>query len=217
MRQHVAKPLATALASASLLAGVSAHAEWTGSIGYVSEYIFRGIPQKNSSASLGIEYGANGFAVGTWAADVGDGLEVDLYGGYGGEVGDFSYGIGFTGYYYTGDFDDTYQEINLSGGYGFATLDLAFGEYDNFDGPTQDYTFYSLTLEAPFGAYLTYAGFSQDFDGEYLEVGYAKEVATDLELSVALIFSNDDLIGDEDENVVFGLTNSFAFKDLVGD
>ncbi len=215
MRQHAAKPMATALACAALFTCAGASAEWTGSIGYVSEYIFRGIPQKNSSASAGIEYGASGFTVGTWGADVGDGLEVDLYGSYGGEINGFSYGIGFTGYYYTGDFDDTYQEVNLSGGYGFASVDVAVGEYDNFDGPTQDYLYYSLTLEAPFGAYLTAAGFSEDFDGNYLELGYATDVADGLELSVAVIFSDSDLIGDDDENVVFGLTKSFSFKDLL--
>ena len=107
-----------------LLAGATANAGWSGNIGWQSDYYFRGIFQKSSSAQGGIDFEHNGFYVGTWAADVGggstgDGLEIDYYVGYGGEAGDFSYGIGYTGYTYTGDFDDTYQEINLSAGFSF--------------------------------------------------------------------------------------------------
>ena len=61
----------------------------------------------------------------------------------------------------TGDFDETYQEINLSAGYGIATLDVAIGEYDSppdtaictpslppiCSPDKSDYTFVSLTLE----------------------------------------------------------------------
>ncbi|MGD8601163.1 MAG: hypothetical protein PVF19_07460, partial [Gemmatimonadota bacterium] len=60
-------------------AAVSAQAEVTGNAGYVSQYYYRGIPQKNSSASAGLDVAASNFSAGTWAADVGDGSEVDLY------------------------------------------------------------------------------------------------------------------------------------------
>lgn len=67
---------------------------------------------------------------------VGQGLEVDLYGGYDGTVGDFRYGIGATGYFYTDNFDDTYKEINLSAGYDIFSVSGAIGRYDNFAGTT---------------------------------------------------------------------------------
>ncbi|HLF12035.1 MAG TPA: hypothetical protein VJA26_12545 [Gammaproteobacteria bacterium] len=35
---------------------------------------------------------------------------------------DFTYKIGYTGYYYTDDFDDTYNEVNLGIGYGIFAL-----------------------------------------------------------------------------------------------
>ena len=83
--------------------------------------------QKSSSVSGGIDFEHTGFYAGVWAADVGeltgDGLEIDGYFGYGGELGDFGYGVGFTGYYYTGDFDDTYQEVNLNASYGLVSVD----------------------------------------------------------------------------------------------
>ena len=122
----------TLLAAAALpsvtLAGGSANAGWS------SEYIFRGIFQEDSSAYAGIDYSTDsGFYVGTWGADVGLGLETDLYAGFAGGD-DFTYKIGFTGYYYTDDFDDTYQEINLGIGYGIFALDFAMGEWDGGTG-----------------------------------------------------------------------------------
>ena len=101
-----------------LLMTTTAQADLTGNLGYMSEYHFRGILQKVSSVSGGLDYESGGFYVGTWAADVGDGLEVDGYFGYGADVGDVSLSVGYTGYFYTGDFDDTYQEINLGAGIG---------------------------------------------------------------------------------------------------
>lgn len=197
----------TSLVLAALVASATASADWSANIGWASEYHFRGIFQKNSSASGGVDFEQNGFYVGTWAADVGDGLEVDGYFGYGGEFEDFGYSIGFTGYYYTGDFDDTYQEINLGGSYGPLAVDVAVGEYENFDGPTQDYTFASVTLEGN-GFYGTFGTFSQDFDGDYLELGYGTTFS-EVDIGIALILANDDLIGDEDETLVFTIGKSF--------
>ncbi len=193
--------------SALLLSAV-ANAQWSANVGYASEYHFRGILQKNSSASGGIDYESGGFYAGTWAADVGDGLETDLYFGYGGEVDDFGYSIGFTGYYYTGDFDDTYQEINLGASYGILSVDIAIGEYENFDGPTQDYTFAAITLADDSGLYGTFGTFSQDADGDYLELGYGTTIS-EIDFGVALIFANDDLVGDEEESLIFTIGKSF--------
>jgi len=190
-----------------LLAGI-AQADLSANLGFASEYHYRGIFQKNSSASGGLDYEAGGFYAGTWAADVGDGLEVDGYFGYASELGGIDLSIGYTGYFYTGDFDDTYQEINFGTGFGPLSLDIAVGEYDNFDGPTQDYTYYALTLAGESGLYGTLAGFSQDFEGEYLELGYGATVA-DIDLGVALIFANEDLVGDDEESIVFTIGKSF--------
>lgn len=192
----------------SLLAATGvANADWSANAGFASEYHYRGIFQKSSSASAGLDYESGGFYAGTWAADVGDGMEVDAYFGYGADVGDVGLSIGFTGYYYTGDFDDTYQEVNLGVGFGDLSLDVAIGEYDNFDGPTLDYTYYSLTYEKN-GFYGKYAGFEQDADGEYFEFGYGTTVA-EIDLGVSLIFANDDLVGDKEESIVFTIGKAF--------
>ena len=198
----------SAIVAITLLTSGMAHAQWSANIGYASEYFYRGIFQAESSPSGGVDYEQGGFYAGVWSADVKDGLEVDGYFGYGGEIGDFGYSVGYTGYFYTGDFDDTYQEINLGGGFGPLSLDVAIGEYDNFDGPTLDYTYYALTLASESGLYGTYAGFAQDFEGEYLELGYGTTVA-EIDLGVALIFANDDLVGDDEESIVFTIGKSF--------
>jgi uncharacterized protein (TIGR02001 family) len=202
--------LRTALIGSLLAISSMAQADLSANLGYASEYHYRGIFQKNSSASGGVDYESGGFYAGGWAADVGDGLEVDGYFGYGGEAGDFSYSIGATGYYYTGDFDDTYEEINLGAGIGMVSLDVAIGRYDNFDGPTQDYTYYALTLEKG-DFYGKYAGFSQDFEGEYIELGWGKTVA-EIDIGVSLIFANDDLVGEAEESIVFTIGKSFDIQ-----
>ena len=196
----------------------TAQAEWSANLGWASEYHFRGIFQHASSASGGVDFERGGFYAGTWAADVGDGLEVDGYFGYGGEVDDFGYGIGYTGYFYTGDFDDTYQEINLGGSYGLLSVDVAVGKYDNFSGPTVDYTYYAITLENN-GFYGKFGGFSQDATGEYLEVGYGTTIS-EIDLGLSLILANSDLIGDingddipdDDASLIFTIGKSFDLQ-----
>ena len=194
------------LASLLALSGI-ANAEWSANLGFMSEYYFRGIFQESTSANGGIDYENKGFFAGTWAADVGDGLEVDGYFGYGFTAGAVDLSVGYTGYFYTGDFDDTYQEINLGAAAGLFTLDVAVGQYDNFDGPTLDYTFYSLTVEKN-GFYGKVGGFAQDFEGEYFEAGYTATVA-EVDLGLVFIYSNEDLVGESDEAIIFTVGKSF--------
>ncbi len=200
-------PSRTGLLVALLTATGVANADWSANLGFASEYYYRGIFQESTSANGGIDFATNGFYVGTWAADVGDGLEVDGYFGYGFDLGEVDLTVGFTGYYYTGDFDDTYQELNLGAGFGLLTLAVAIGEYENFDGPTLNYTFYSLTLEKN-GFYGKFGGFAQDFEGEYFEAGYGTTIA-EVDFALSLIISNEKLVGANDEAIVFTLSKSF--------
>jgi len=199
--------LKTGLAASLILASATASADWSANIGFASEYYYRGIFQASSSANGGVDFERNGWFAGTWAADVGDGLEVDLYGGYGFSAGSVDLSVGVTGYYYTGDFDDTYQEINLGAAVSLFSFDVAIGQYDNFDGPTLDYTFYSIKAEKN-GFYGKVGGFAQDFEGEYLELGYGTTVS-EIDLGMNLIFSNSDLVGESDEAIVFTVGKSF--------
>jgi uncharacterized protein (TIGR02001 family) len=200
------------------LAAISAPAlavDLSANIGYNSEYIYRGLPQKTSSAFGGLDLKAGGFYLGTWGADVGDGIEIDYYTGYGFDVGEFNFAVGGTLYTYTSDFDDTYKEINLSAGWSFLTFDAAIGKYDNFSGPTLDYQFYSVTAEYN-GLYGKVGWFADDFEGTYVEGGYGNTLTvqdTDLlDYAFAVIYSDATLLGgDSDTNFVFTLSKTFDF------
>ena len=177
----------------------SAEGEVSYNIGFASEYYFRGILQKDSSASAGVDYENGGFYVGTWAADVGDGLEVDGYFGYGIETENgFSASLGFTGYYYTGEFDDTYEEINLNLGYGMFSLEYSVGEYEGF-GDEQDYDYLALTIEGDNGFYGKYGTFGDDFDGDYVEIGWGTTIS-DIDIGVYAVFNSDELSDEVDDD-----------------
>ena len=226
------KNLVPALVLSAAAVPATSQAEVTANIGWVSEYIFRGIFQESSSAYAGVDYAHDsGFYLGTWGADVGTGLETDLYFGFAG--GDnFTYKVGFTGYYYTDDFDDTYQEVNLGIGYGIFALDVAIGEWDGF-GTTQDYDFASITISPEKGPYYKVGVWGGDFEqnvlfpnpktgpggsGDYFELGYTYSLEDHgVDLSVAYTYSSDLVVGDWDDGetsgdsaIVFGIKKNFA-------
>jgi len=197
------------LTSCGLFA-TTTNAELSYNVGWASEYYYRGILQKESSASAGVDFEQGGFYAGSWAADVGDGLEVDGYFGYGFELdGGFTAGVGFTGYYYTGDFDDTYQEINLNLGYSNVSLEYSFGEWDGNGG--EDYDFLALTVDLTKGFYAKFATFGQDFDGDYIELGWGTTVS-DIDIGITAIFNSKELsdqIDSRGEALVFSIGKSF--------
>jgi uncharacterized protein (TIGR02001 family) len=206
------KQLITAAALGTV--AISAQAELTANAGFASEYYYRGIFQTKSSASAGIDFEQKGFYAGAWTADVGDGLEYDVYGGYGLEVGDVSLSGGFTGYYYTGEFDDTYQELNFSASWKFLSVGYSVGEWDGFGTPA-DYNFLEVTVEHK-GFHATYGDFGDDFSGEYIELGYGQEIGG-FDFAITLILSDEDLSfetdddGDpaKDEALTFSISKSF--------
>lgn len=210
------KLLASSVIAATAFAGVTAPAmaDLSANVGYASEYYYRGVYQAESSASAGVDFEQAGLYLGTWVADVGDGLEYDIYGGYGIEFGDFSVSGGFTGYYYTGEFDDTYEELNFAAGWKFISVGYSVGEWDG-NGDEEDYDFLEVTVEHN-GFYATYAEFGDDFDGDYVQVGYGTEVGG-FDLGIAAIFSSDELSdqtddgGDatESEALIFSIGKTF--------
>lgn len=189
----VAKSLLASVVLAAAFSAQTQAADVSANIGYNSEYFYRGIFQAESSANGGVDLEAGGFYLGTWAADVGDGIEVDIYGGYNFEVNDkLSFTVGFTDYEYTGDFDTYYREINLSASYGFLSVGYSDGIHENAaTGDDDDYGFWEVTAEHN-GFYGKVAGYVKDAEGEYLELGYGTSVA-EIDLGAALIFNTEEL------------------------
>jgi uncharacterized protein (TIGR02001 family) len=181
-----------ALALGGMTAANVASADVSYNIGWASEYYYRGVLQKTSSASAGIDLEEGGFYIGAWTADVGDGVEIDGYLGYGIEMENgLSASLGFTGYYYTGEFDDTYEEVNLNLGFGIASVEYSVGEWDGF-GADADYWFAALTLESENGFYGTYGTWGDDFDGDYIELGYGTTIS-EIDFGIAVILSSDEI------------------------
>lgn len=221
------KPLRTMLVLLIAVAGAAQAVEVTGNIGFNSDYIFRGIQLSSSSANGGVDVAGGNWYAGTWLADVDtenlDGIEFDLYGGWSGGTDEWSYGVGGTGYFFTDNFDDDYYELNLSGGYKIVTLDIAIGKYDS-EPRSHDYTFVSGTFEKA-GFYGVVGLYFQDFDGNYLELGYGNTLAVkDMELfdwTISLINSFDievDRCGPsntpcplaDDTSIVLSVTRTFG-------
>ncbi len=194
--------------SVSAVEGLSANAA------VVSQYFFRGIAQTTTAtASAGVDYENGNFSVGTWVADVQDGMEVDFYGSYAIDLGEFGLSAGFTSYQYTGDFDSAYNEVNLGASYSFLSVSYNIGQHDEDAAlgiDEADYDFLSVTAEYE-GFYATFGTWGKDFDGDYLEIGYGAEVSG-FDLGVALIANSKELdleTGKGDETLVFSLSKSF--------
>ncbi|QBY04684.1 hypothetical protein E2K93_09905 [Thalassotalea sp. HSM 43] len=208
--------LMATLGASSFMASTNvALAEVSGNAGVVSQYFFRGIMQTDTaSASAGLDYEKNGFYVGTWGADVTDGLEIDFYAGYGFETeSGLGLSIGATTYQYTGDFDSDYNEVNLGLSYGFVSLSYnvgVHGEDDDLGIEESDYDFASITAEYE-GFYATFGTWGQDFEGDYFELGYGAEVAG-FDVGVAIISNSEELdveTGEGEESMVFSLSKTF--------
>lgn len=222
------KTLAAALAAA-LFAPFAGHAqevEVTANVGWLSDYYYRGILQEASSESAGLDVAIGTVSLGTWAADVGDGAEIDIYGSVGLDVADnVSLSVGGTGYFYTGQFDDTYLEANLGLGLGPISLEYSFGQYGNFDLEALDYSFVAVTVEnggafAALGAFGTDMVLQDIFDaGRYVEAGYGFSAA-ELDIAISGIWNDSQLSGAVDGDgadtneltLVLGVSKTFEIN-----
>ena len=214
------------------LVGAAQEAEVTANAGWVSQYYYRGFPQKTSSASAGLDVAVNDFSAGTWAADVGDGAEVDLYASYGVALTDeVSVSLGGTGYFYTGQYDDTYLEVNLGVGFRGISVEYSVGQYR--DGPPHSkYNFIGVTAEHEglFATVGTFANtpdlgdalsdvFKRDTGSQYVEAGYGF-TAAELDFTISGIWNDSSLSGEVDGSgaptheltLVFGVSKTFALN-----
>jgi len=146
-------------------------------VGVTNNYLWRGLEQTHgeSAVSGGIDYEhQSGFYVGTWVsnADWAEEMtyELDIYGGYSGEVENLSYDVGFVHYAYPDSLNDTdFTEVNASVSYGAFTLgyavladaeDVDFGD-DSYISLNADFTLASeigLSFHVATGTDEFYAG-----------------------------------------------------------
>lgn len=187
--------VAGAVVSGAAMAGASANAALT------TNYVWRGLTQTDDGLALqgGADYAAdNGLSAGIWASNydfvTDDGIEYDIYGGYAGKAGDFSYNAGVIRYAYTGD-TDAATEVYAGGGFGPVSL-----TYSTLVDPSEAdanyllFAYSAAVSEIGINAYFGSWG-GDDADGSHYGVTASKEVSG-INLSATLDISDEDLADD---------------------
>lgn len=164
-----------ALACSVALLGMSAQtfAEVSMNVGVTSNYIWRGVTQTNDAAAVsgGVDWsGESGLYAGAWASNVDFGpgtspYELDLYGGYAGEISDFGYDVGLIYYTYDGDDDANFLEAALSGSWKFLSAGVNYtvsADTDSHEGDLYYYGGVSFDLPENFSIGATVGKY--DFD-----------------------------------------------------
>jgi uncharacterized protein (TIGR02001 family) len=129
------------------------HAEVSASVSAANMYYFRGADLGNGDAALSadINYSVSGFTVGAWTSsgDATNGTEYDIYAGYEGSVGDFSYGAGAIAYIYpevsirAGDYTEAYLTLGYAGFEAHYYKAVTGGDYNYF---TVSYAYEQFSL-----------------------------------------------------------------------
>lgn len=186
-----------------------------------SNYVWRGMTQSDNSPAIqgGIDLGYNGFYLGTWGSNVDfpgydNSMELDVYGGYKGEVAGIGFDIGYIEYAYPTDsaalnFGEAYVGLSKE----FGDLGVSGKYYFGVDAPSGadklDYwevgASYALPYDMAIGA--TY--------GDYEDVGsnYSVKLSKTYDkftFSVAYTdFNADTAFGADQDHVVATISASF--------
>ena len=169
-----------ALACGVAMLGLSsvAAAEISMNLGVTSNYIWRGMTQTDGAPAIsgGLDWDSgSGFYLGTWASNVDFGpdlgkYELDLYGGYAGEVSEFGYDVGVILYKYDSDDEADFSELYVNGSWQFLEAGIAKGLNADWDDG-EDYIYYyvgaSIDLPQDLGLGITVGNTDPD-DGDNL-------------------------------------------------
>ena len=189
--------------------------------GVVSDYRYRGISQSRLQPALqgGVDYtDKSGFYVGAWGSSIkwikdagasAGSVEVDLYGGYKGAVGDLAYDVGFLRYEYAGNKlagVGSYVNANTNEVYGAVTYGLFTAKYShaisdlfgNADTKNSYYLDLSATIDLGDGYSLVphvgYQKVKNTTNGSYTDYALtlAKDLGNGLSATGALVDTNAD-------------------------
>lgn len=134
----------------------------SGSATLTTDYRFRGLSLSNKDTALQGSFSLNhesGFYLSTWGSSIenynGAELELDIYGGYTGQIGNISTNVGFYAYTYPGATDNTdYYEVYGSVGGSLDVVSWTVGANYAFDQDgtgNQDNIYIYLNTSAPIG------------------------------------------------------------------
>ena len=161
-------------------------------VGYMSDYWYRGVFQSESAVSFGADTEVGNFYVGTWMADVDQGIEMDVYGGYGFTILGMDSYIGATGYYYSDNFDSDYEEINTGLSYGNVSYDYSVGKYKT--ATEQDYSWSEVTMSFTDNLSVSYGEWGKDLKGSVTKVNFNKTIH-DIDFGVEVGKNDSDTTG----------------------
>lgn len=196
-----AAAVAAVVMGTSFVAPGAAQAEVSTTVGVSSMYLWRGLNLTPDGGQVhgSLDYtNASGFYAGAWTTSEQGGHETDLYLGYGGTAGDFSYDISYWNYLYpedgapNTDLDkNNAAEVILSGSYG----PISVGAYIQVDSDNNDDNYY--TVSGSFEKFTILYGF-WDYElasaNEYSHITLSYQ-ATD-EISASISFASND-VGDK--------------------
>jgi len=216
-----------AIGSFSMLPGI-AQAETSASLTLSNMYLWRGVNLTPDGPALAasLDYShESGVYAGVWTTNEDDGTETDLYFGYAGEAGDFSYDISYILYLYpeegfttddptvtptNADLGDTdLSEIAL--GVGYKDFNAKFFISSDSDIVGSDYIYY--TLDYTVGKYnILYGAWSFDEAGnnEYSHVTLS--YAYNDELTFAVNVAQEDIVDGVETDPLFVVSYSVPLK-----
>ena len=213
----------TVLLAISSLSYAESEISYSANLGFMSDYMYRGIHQSSSSAMGGFDIEYGNFYLGTWFADLQEdgwvagshrGFEYDVYAGFGFDISDsISASLGYTIYRYTDKgasaFDDDYDEVNVGIGLAISddasiAIDYAIGENTATDQSETDYDVLTISIDY-MGMYALFGtwGVQEDdaakseVDADWMEFGYSRTVG-DFDISGAFVLSEKELASGSD-------------------
>ncbi len=214
----------TLIASAIAAAAISsaAQAEVSTNIAVSSDYVWRGVTQTGNGAAVsgGIDYNHDsGFYAGTWISNTSfNSSETDLYFGYGGEAGEFSYSVGYLLYTYPSTSSSNFGEIVFDASVGLFSFGLAYTVNSDVAEPapfTEGDLFYYVGLGSDLGNDWSLSGtlgyyefddsgdegldsdgdgvFGDDVSYGYVQVDLSKSYGDMGDITLSAIFAGDDV------------------------
>jgi uncharacterized protein (TIGR02001 family) len=146
--------LALALASSFIAAPAMAE-EVATNFSLTTNYKFRGQDQTDNKPAIqgGFDYSIGGFYVGNWNSSISfaNGIEMDVYGGYKGEIGGLGYDVGVLQYIYPGLSDANTTEIYGGLSYGMFSAKYSHTVSDEYFAvpDSQNTGYFGLTANVP--------------------------------------------------------------------
>lgn len=151
-----------AVSTATVTSAQAEELEISANVAFASDYVFRGVSQTDNDPAVqgGFDLAYGGFYAGTWASNVdqtfysGANMELDVYLGYGGDIGDtgIGYDVGYLRYMYPSTtFDDNNtDEFHAGVSYDFGPLSAGYTlNYSSDFFGADDALYHSIDVDVP--------------------------------------------------------------------